>query len=115
MRIVQTFWSAGRNPQKYSFGRIRPEYHLMSWVLSCLCLRMYNEEVVLYTDERGKYVLIDLLHLPYTEVNVVYDTTLCLPQHWAYIKNYSIQTKPLLHADGDIFLTNDEIKHNNLN
>lgn len=107
MRIVQTFWSAGRNPLEYSFGWLRPEYNLMSWALSCLCLRKYYKEIALYTDVQGKHVLIDLLHLPYTEVNVVYDTTLCLPQHWAYtkIKTYSIQTKPFLHVDGDIFLT----------
>ena len=107
MRIVQTFWTAGRDPMEYSFGWTHPEYNLMSWALSCLCLRKYYDDIVLYTDEQGKHVLIDLLHLPYTEVNVVYDTTLCLPQHWAYakIKTYSIQTKPFLHVDGDIFLT----------
>lgn len=107
MRIVQTFWSAGRNPLEYSFGWLRPEYNLMSWALSCLCLRKYYDEVALYTDEQGKHLLIDLLHLPYTEVNVVYNETLCLPQHWAYakIKTYSLQTKPFLHIDGDIFLT----------
>lgn len=106
MRIVQTFWSAGRNPLEYSFGWLRPEYNLMSWVLSCLCLRKYYDEVALYTDEQGRHVLIDQLHLPYTEVNVVYDETLCLPQHWSYakIKTYSLQTKPFLHIDGDIFL-----------
>lgn len=107
MRIVQTFWSAGRNPLEHGFGWLRPEYNLMSWALSCLCLRKYYDEVALYTDEQGKRVLIDLLHLPYTEVNVVYDETLCLPQHWAYakIKTYSLQTKPFLHIDGDIFLS----------
>lgn len=107
MRIVQTFWSAGRNPLEFSFGWLRPEYNLMSWALSCLSLRKYYDEVALYTDEQGKHVLIDLLHLPYTEVNVVYDETLCLPQHWAYakVKTYSLQTKPFLHVDGDIFLT----------
>lgn len=107
MRIVQTFWSAGRNPLEHGFGWLRPEYNLMSWALSCLCLRKYYDEVALYTDEQGKHVLIDLLHLPYTEVHVVYDETLCLPQHWAYakIKTYSLQTKPFLHIDGDIFLS----------
>lgn len=106
MRIVQTFWTAGRNPLEHSFGWLRPEYNLMSWTLSCLCLRKHYDEVALYTDEQGKRVLIDLLHLPYTEVNVVYDETLCLPQHWAYakVKTYSLQTKPFLHIDGDIFL-----------
>ena len=106
MRIVQTFWSAGRDPLEYSFGWLRPEYNLMSWTLSCLSLREHYDEVALYTDEQGKHVLIDLLHLPYTEVNIIYDETLCLPQHWAYakIKTYSLQTKPFLHVDGDVYL-----------
>ena len=106
MRIVQTFWTAGRSPLEHSFGWLRPEYNLMSWALSCLSLRQHYDEVALYTDEQGMHVLIDLLHLPYTEVNVVYDEHLCLPQHWAYakIKTYSVQTKPFLHVDGDVFL-----------
>lgn len=107
MRIVQTFWSAGYDPLENSFGWSRPEYNLMSWTLSCLSLRKYYDEVALYTDIQGKRVLIDMLHLPYTEVHVVYDAMLCLPQHWAYakIKTYSMQTKPFLHVDGDVFLT----------
>ena len=106
MRIVQTFWTAGRNPLEYSFGWLRPEYNLMAWALSCLCLRKYYDEVALYTDEQGRHALIDLMHLPYTEVHVVYDETLCPPQHWSYakIKTYSLQTKPFLHIDADIFL-----------
>ncbi len=106
MRIVQTFWTAGRDPLEHSFGWLRPEYNLMSWALSCLSLREHYDEVALYTDEQGKHVLVDLLHLPYTEVNVVYDEHLCLPQHWAYakIKTYSLQTKPFLHVDGDVYL-----------
>lgn len=106
MRIVQTFWTAGRNPLEHGFGWLRPEYNLMAWALSCLCLRKYYDEVALYTDEQGKHILIDLLHLPYTEVHVVYDETLCPPQHWSYakIKTYSLQTKPFLHIDADIFL-----------
>ena len=80
----------------------------MAWALSCLCLRKHYDEVALYTDEQGKHILIDRLHLPYTEVHVVYDEALCLPQHWSYakIKTYSLQTKPFLHVDGDIFLPN---------
>lgn len=106
MRIVQTFWTAGRNPLEHGFGWVRPEYNLMAWALSCLCLRKYYDEVALYTDEQGKHILIDLLHLPYTEVHACYDETLCLPQHWSYakIKTYSLQTKPFMHIDADIFL-----------
>lgn len=106
MRIVQTFWTAGRDPLKYSFGWSHPEYNLMSWALSCLSLREHYDEVALYTDQEGYNVLISKLHLPYTEVNVVYDKNLCLPQHWAYakIKTYSMQTKPFIHVDGDVYL-----------
>ena len=58
-----------------------------------------------YTDQRGYDVLIGKLHLPYTKVHVVYDDSLCLPQHWAYakIKTYAMQTEPFLHVDGDIY------------
>ena len=106
MRIVQTFWTAGRDPLKYSFGWTHPEYNLMSWALSCLSLREHYDEVVLYTDQEGYNVLINKLHLPYTEVNVVYDKNLYLPHHWAYakIKTYSMQTKPFIHVDGDVYL-----------
>lgn len=106
MRIVQTFWSAGRNPLEHSFGWLHPEYNLMSWALSCHSLREHYDEVVLYTDTFGKHVLIDTLHLPYTEVNTIFDDFKCLPQHWALAKimTYSLQTTPFLHVDGDVYL-----------
>lgn len=108
MRIVQTFWTAGSDPLRNSFGWTHPEFNLMSWALSCLSLRKHYNEVALYTDEQGKHVLIDLLHLPYTEVNIVYDEHLCMAQHWAFakIKTYSMQSKPFLHVDGDVYLPN---------
>ena len=107
MRIVQTFWTAGKNPLEHPFGWLHPEFNLMSWALSCLSLREHYDEVALYTDSEGKRILIDELRLPYTEVNVIYDDFLCLPQHWALakIKTYSLQTKPFLHVDGDVFIT----------
>ena len=106
MRIVQTFWTAGANPLDFGFGWVHPMYNLMSWALSCLCLCRYYREVILYTDPEGKRVLIDKLHLPYSEVYVVYNSELCLPHHWAYakIKTYSLQKKPFLHIDGDVFI-----------
>ena len=80
----------------------------MSWALSCLTLRRHYDEVALYTDSVGKHVLIDLLHLPYTEVNVVFDDFKCLPHHWALAKvyTYSLQKKPFIHVDGDVYLPN---------
>lgn len=107
MRIVQTFWSGGKSLLQDGFGWLHPEYNLMSWTLSCLSLREHYDEVALYTDSEGKRILIDKLHLPYTEVNVIFDDFRCLPQHWALakIKTYSIQTRPFIHIDGDVFIT----------
>ena len=86
MRIVQTFWSGAANPLSKTYGWPHAEYNLMSWALSCCYLRRYYDNVVLYTDQRGYEILIERLHLPYTEVHVVYDDNLCLPIHWAYAK-----------------------------
>ena len=78
----------------------------MSWALSCLTLRRHYDEVVLYTDSAGKHVLIDLLRLPYTEVNVMFDDFKSLPHHWALAKvyTYSLQKKPFIHVDGDVYV-----------
>ena len=43
---------------------------MMSWVLSCLSLRNYYDDVELYTDKLGYELLIEKLRLPYTYVHV---------------------------------------------
>ena len=105
MRIVQTFWSGGGSPLEKTYGWPTAEHNLMSWALSCCSLRKHYDSVELYTDKRGYDVLIGMLHLPYTDVHVVYDDSLCLPVHWAYakIKTYSMQEEPFLHIDGDMY------------
>ena len=106
MKIIQTFWTAGQDPLKHSFGWTHPEYNLMSWALSCLSLREHYDEVELYTDSAGYHILIEVLQLPYTKTHVIFDDFQCLPHHWALskIKTYSLQTEPFLHIDGDIYL-----------
>ena len=106
MKIIQTFWTAGQDPLKHSFGWTHPEYNLMSWALSCLSLREHYDEVELYTDSAGYHILIEVLQLPYTKTHVIFDDFQCLPHHWALskIKTYSQQTEPFLHIDGDIYL-----------
>lgn len=39
MKVIQTFWTAGRSPLERAFGWAHPEFNLMSWALSCLCLK----------------------------------------------------------------------------
>ncbi len=106
MRIVQTFWTGNNELLEYSFGWLHPEYNLMSWALSCLCLRTHYKDVVLYTDSKGYHILIDVLKLPYSEVHVVYDNFKCLSHHWALAKlmTYYSQKEKFLHIDGDIYL-----------
>ncbi len=108
MRIVQTFWSAGGDLLKNSYSWLEPQYHLMSWALSCLSLRENYNEVVLYTDSNGYKVLIEQLQLPYTDVIIQYDDLKCPKHQWAYSKilSYSLQKKPFLHIDGDVYLPN---------
>ena len=64
MRIVQTFWTAGKNPLEEGFfntcyagrsgraerGWAHADYSLMSWSLSCHSLRKNYGEVALCTD-----------------------------------------------------------------
>ena len=110
MKIVQTFWSGGREYDqvlKNAGGWLATEYHWQSWALSCLQLINYYEDVELITDEVGKRVLIDLFELPYTSVRVELD---CLnaypPDLWALAKihSYGLQEGPFLHVDGDVYI-----------
>ena len=107
MRVVQTFWTGKReNPALESYGWSRPEYHMMSWVLSASLLRKHYDNLTLYTDEAGYDLLINQLGLPYTDVKVELDSL--NPYHadlWALSKiyTYSRQNEPFLHVDGDVF------------
>lgn len=107
MKITQTLWTGQKDLLKDGFGWIDSEHHLTAWALSCIKLREFYDDVVLYTDSQGKKILGDCLHLPYTEIKVVYDKLKCRQAHWAYpkIMTYSLQDGPFLHVDGDVILT----------
>ncbi|MHA4808598.1 DUF6734 family protein [Flavitalea flava] len=89
-------------------GWLSPEFHWMSWALSCLRLKELYGEVELITDKKGKKVLIDTLGLPYSKVSTSLEGTLDhYPKElWALAKvhSYSIQKEPFIHIDGDVFL-----------
>jgi hypothetical protein len=108
MKIVQTFWSGNySNIVKETFGWYAPEYHIMSWALSCLQLLKFYDNVVLYTDKSGYKLLIEYLKLPYTNVIISLDElNNQSPELWALSKidTYSKQDEPFLHIDGDIFI-----------
>src|ERR1700761_6932720 len=105
MRIIQSLKTptgiADRN------GWLSPEFNWMSWALSCLQLKTLHGNVELYTDSYGKYVLIDILQLPYSKVHVVLDGAGAAHHMlWAYSKLivYALQQDPYVHIDGDVFL-----------
>ncbi len=67
MKIVQTLWiPEGPTPIAFGAGWLSPEYHWMSWALSCLLLRQQYADVELYTSETGYELLINQFKLPYT-------------------------------------------------
>ena len=107
MKVVQTFWSGRKNPLEDGYGWPGPGFNLMSWALSCMTLKENYDEVVLYTDSAGYTVFHDMLELPYTRYEVLYDHIRCKTNHWAYPKllTYSLQEKPFIHVDGDVFLS----------
>ncbi len=114
MKIVQSFWTKPIIDQSDSYTRDRfnggwpsSTYHFMSWALSCLKLRQHYESVELVTDRMGKYLLIDLLNLPYTRCEIVLDQLSHYPSDlWALgkILTYSLQKEPFLHVDSDVYI-----------
>ena len=116
MKIVQSFWSkpfltksekktkADRSIAGYS----NEEEFLMAISLSCLSISKYYE-VELVTDSFGKSLLVDELNLPYTTVITVLDELETYDNGlWALgkLKAYSVQDRPFIHIDNDIFIWN---------
>ncbi len=108
MRIIQSAWACNKpNLLTSNSGWLAPEYNLMSWALSCLQLKQYYPELVLYCDSVSARILIDTLQLPYSDVVCNLDSLNNYhPQLWALPKivAYSQQEKPFLHVDGDVFI-----------
>jgi hypothetical protein len=89
------------------FGWLSPEYNLMSWALSCLQLKKYYQKIVLYADSTSAKMLIDELKLPYSEICCNLDVLNSYNSNlWALpkIHTYSVQEKPFISIDGDVFL-----------
>jgi len=108
MNFLHTLYiDPSKQPFADSFGWLRPEYHLMSWALSCLQLQKWHGNVELYANSAGAELLIDMLRLPYTNVYTTHDDLkLADARLWALPKiyTYSLQAEPFLHIDGDVFL-----------
>ncbi|MDR3653461.1 MAG: hypothetical protein P4L34_10910 [Paludibacter sp.] len=110
MNLIQTLYiDPSKRPFTDSFGWLKPEYHLMSWALSCLQLQKLYGNVELYANSTAAELLIDILELPYTTLHTNHDDLkLADTNLWALPKiyTYSLQDEPFLHIDGDVFIFN---------
>src|ERR1700761_1155915 len=108
MKIVQSCWACNQpDLREFQGGWLGAEYNLMSWTLSCLQLRKYYDDVILYTDSVGARTLLDELRLPYSEVYCDLDSLEGFdPKLWALAKihAYMQQEDPFLHVDGDVMI-----------
>ena len=106
MRAVWSFWSRPF-PVHRSNIWCKPLHHLLAWGLSVQAARRHYPETVLITDRPGKKLLVDQLGLPFAEVSTelerLHDAD---PGWWALGKlvAYSIQDRPFVHIDSDVFL-----------
>lgn len=81
-------------------------YHYASQTFSCLKYKeFYRTELI--TDTKGYKVLIELLKLPYDDINIVLDEINDYSGNiWALGKLYSykIQNEPFIHVDSDSYI-----------
>lgn len=80
----------------------------MSWALSSLTISKFYPDLHLVTDEIGKHILIDRLNLPYSSFSLEFNEykSIVKDEPWPMRKLfvYSLQKKPFLHVDGDIYI-----------
>lgn len=106
MRAVWSFWSKPFHAWKGSIWR-EPRHHLMAWGLSLTLARRHFAETQLVTDSQGKDLLVNELGLRFDSVSTALDRLSGAdPGWWALGKlvAYSIQDRPFLHLDTDVFL-----------
>ena len=113
--IIQSFWSKPFFKEnddlnaRFKGGWLSANFFFYSCLLSCLKFKQNYGEVTLYTDNLGKELLIDKLEIPYSKVNLELNELQDYPAElWALGKvfTYSLQEKPFIHADTDVFIWN---------
>jgi len=106
MRAVWSFWS---KPFHAYYGGIwcRPLHHLLAWGLSVQTASRHYPETLLITDRPGKKLLVDQLGLHFSEVSTELERLNNVDQGWwalGKLVAYSLQDRPFLHLDADVFL-----------
>lgn len=115
MRIIQSFWSKpflshlneNTLADRSNGGYKSSIQFWMSFIYSFLTIRRFYPEIELFTDTFGKKILIDNFKLPYNNINTCLDDIDNYdPGLWAIgkIYTYSLQNRPFLHIDNDVFI-----------
>jgi hypothetical protein len=109
MRAVWSYWSRPIEAHKEGNAWCQPIHHLLAWGLSVRTAMRHYPESVLITDNPGRRLLVDRLGLPFTHVSTELERLRGVdPKWWALGKlvAYSLQDRPFLHVDTDVFLWN---------
>ena len=106
MRAVWSFWSKPFYAGNGWHWR-EPIHHLLAWGLSLRLARSHYPETALITDSPGKALLINQLGLTFTHVSTELDRLDNEDTAWwalGKLVAYSLQDKPFVHLDTDVFL-----------
>ena len=102
MKIIQTYWTKPMfHTSEELYNRIKGGWPAMHYALSamaysCLSIKKYYPDIELVTDSFGMELLIDVLDLPYKNVNLALDKFDVNLNLWALAKvySYSLQEEP---------------------
>ncbi|MBW1294477.1 DUF6734 family protein [Aquimarina litoralis] len=113
IKIIQSFWTKPFLEQnddesaRFKAGWSSTNLFFYSALLSCLTFKKHYGNVIMYTDKYGNELLKEKLGIPYTAVYKDLEQLHDYPSGlWALgkILSYSLQDKPFIHADTDVFI-----------
>jgi len=113
MQAVWSFWSKPYFAKQGSTW-LSQSHYLYSCTLSFECARRHFDETILYTDDAGAELLIDKLKLPFKKVFTSLNDIDHYDSSWwtvGKLYTYSMQRRPFIHIDNDVYLWKALPKH----
>lgn len=110
--IVQSYWtkplfiSNDTSCHRIDGGWGSTFVALCAYAYSGLSISKFYPETVLYTDDYGIKIFGEILGIPYANIYTDLNKLDVHPSLWALGKvyTYSLQTRPFIHIDNDIFI-----------
>jgi|WetSurMetagenome_2_1015567.scaffolds.fasta_scaffold01477_9 hypothetical protein len=106
MKAIWSFWT---KPifNNSGVGLWSLHHYFYSWIISVKTISRFYEKNELYTDDLGKYLLVDILGLHFKKVHVIFDQIDNVNSNWwaiGKILTYSLQDEAFIHFDSDVYL-----------